>query len=172
LRLRKSVRYSDLIVDKSTSSVFFSKTISKHCHGKRSMCLAAPGRLQGWAAKLLLVRGESQDIEHLSLTANGTAIKGVCVNRRKHRPKCVTVGQKTVPVQGGYGACFCSHGRSLLVRAVSRYKFYRSREIITRYKTGCEHWSSVAVQTITEPEICHGARVKLQAAARVQMNGR
>jgi hypothetical protein len=52
---------------------------------------------------------------------------------------------------------------------VSRYKFYRSREIITCYKTSGEHWSSVAVQTISEPEIYHGARVKLGAAARIRM---
>ena len=31
------------------------------------------------------------------------------------------------------------------------------------------HWSSVAVQGISEPEICHGAKVKLRAAARVRM---
>ena len=55
------------------------------------------------------------------------------------------------------------------VRAVSRYKLYRSHEIITGYKTVGEHWSSVAVQTISEPEIYHGARIKLRAAARVRM---
>ena len=57
------------------------------------------------------------------------------------------------------------------VRAASRYKFYRSREIITGYKTGGEHWSSVAVQSITEPEIYHGAGIKLRADARVRMQG-
>jgi hypothetical protein len=55
------------------------------------------------------------------------------------------------------------------VRAASRYKFYRSREIITVYKNGCEHWSSVAVQTVSEAEIYHGARIKLIADARVRM---
>jgi hypothetical protein len=57
------------------------------------------------------------------------------------------------------------------VRAASRYKLYRSREIITGYKTDGEHWSSIAVQTITEPEIYHGAGVKLRADARVRMQG-
>ena len=55
------------------------------------------------------------------------------------------------------------------VRAASRYKLYRSREIITGYKTDCEHWSSIAVQTISEPEIYHGAEIKLSVAARVRM---
>jgi len=55
------------------------------------------------------------------------------------------------------------------VRAASRYKFYRSCEIITGYKFGCEHWSSVAVQTISEPEIYHGAGIRLRADARVRM---
>jgi hypothetical protein len=56
------------------------------------------------------------------------------------------------------------------VRAVSRYKLYRSREIITSYKTVSGHWSSIAVQTILAPEIYHGARVKLGAAARIRMH--
>ena len=55
------------------------------------------------------------------------------------------------------------------VRAVSRYKEYRSQKSITGYKTVGEHWSSVAVQTISEPENYHGARVTLQAAARIRM---
>jgi hypothetical protein len=61
--------------------------------------------------------------------------------------------------------------QTLLVRAASRYKFYRSQKTITGYKTVGEHWSSVAVQTISEPEIYHGAKVKLRAAARIRMQG-
>jgi hypothetical protein len=70
------------------------------------MCLAAKGRLSGWADKLLLVRGECPDIEHRSLTANGTAIRGVCVNRRKHRAESWYFSQRTVTVQGEYGVSF------------------------------------------------------------------
>jgi hypothetical protein len=58
------------------------------------------------------------------------------------------------------------------VRAVSRYKEYRSQKSITGYKFGSEHWSSVAVQTISEPVIYHGAGNKLRAAARIRMQGR
>jgi hypothetical protein len=57
------------------------------------------------------------------------------------------------------------------VRAVSRYKEYRSQKSITGYKTDGEYWSSVAVQCWSEPEIYHGARVCLKAAARVRMQG-
>jgi hypothetical protein len=39
----------------------------------------------------------------------------------------------------------------------SRYKFDRSREFIPGYKFGGGHWRSVAVQTISKPEIYHGA---------------
>jgi len=46
------------------------------------------------------------------------------------------------------------------VRADSRYKLYRSQKSITGYKTVGEHWSSIAVQTITEPENYHGAENK------------
>jgi hypothetical protein len=43
------------------------------------------------------------------------------------------------------------------VKARSRYKFDRSRELIPGYKVGGGHWRSVAVQIISEPEIYHGA---------------
>jgi len=51
----------------------------------------------------------------------------------------------------------------------SRYKFDRSRELIPGYKFGCGHWRSVAVQTVSEPEIYHGAEFKLRADARVRV---
>jgi hypothetical protein len=43
------------------------------------------------------------------MTHNGPAIWGGCVTRRRHRHKAVPVGHKAVPVQGGYGTCFCRH---------------------------------------------------------------
>jgi hypothetical protein len=84
--------------------------------------------------------------------------------------KVVTVGQETVPVRGRYGVVFAFMVQSWLVRAASRYKFYRSREIITGYKTSGGHWSSVAVQTISEPEIYHGEEIMLRADAGVRVH--
>jgi hypothetical protein len=49
---------------------------------------------------------------------------------------------------------------------VSRFKFDRSQEFIPGYKTGGGHWCSVAVQSISKPEICHGAGFQLRADAR------
>ena len=40
---------------------------------------------------------------------------------------------------------------------VSRYKFDRSRETVTVQDLYLVHWRSVAVQTISKPENCHGA---------------
>jgi hypothetical protein len=40
------------------------------------------------------------------MTANGPAIWGGCVTRRKHRAVSWYFSQKTVTVQGGYGALF------------------------------------------------------------------
>jgi hypothetical protein len=37
---------------------------------------------------------------------NGPAIWGGCVTRRKHRAGSIFFSQKTVTVQGGYGALF------------------------------------------------------------------
>jgi hypothetical protein len=42
---------------------------------------------------------------------------------------------------------------------VSRYNFVRSREFIPGYKVSGGHWRSVAVQFVSEPEICHGAGI-------------
>jgi hypothetical protein len=50
---------------------------------------------------------------------------------------------------------------------VSRYKFDRSREFIPGYKVRGGHWRSVAVQSVSEPEFCHGVGFKLIADARV-----
>ena len=55
------------------------------------------------------------------------------------------------------------------VRAVSRYKFYRSHKIITGYKTVSEHWSSIAVQTVTEPGNYHDAGTNQRADAGVRV---
>jgi len=52
---------------------------------------------------------------------------------------------------------------------VSRYKFDRSREFIPGYKVGGGHWRSVAVQTVSKPEIYHGAGFKLSVDARVRV---
>jgi hypothetical protein len=52
------------------------------------------------------------------------------------------------------------------VLARSRYKFNRSHEFITGYKAGDGHWRSVAVQTISKPEIYHGIGIKLRADVR------
>jgi hypothetical protein len=54
---------------------------------------------------------------------------------------------------------------------VSRYNADVGREIVPGYKIDCEHWSSVAVQVISEPENCHGASVRLLADARVRIQG-
>jgi len=55
------------------------------------------------------------------------------------------------------------------VPARSRYKFDRSREFIPGYKFGGGHWRSVAVQVVSEQEICHGAGIKLRADERVKV---
>ena len=55
------------------------------------------------------------------------------------------------------------------VLARSRYKFDRSRGFIPGYKVGGRHWSSVAVQTVSKSEICHGVGFKLRTDARVRV---
>ena len=52
---------------------------------------------------------------------------------------------------------------------MSQYKVDRSREFIPGYKVDGGYWRSVAVQTISKPEICQGAGFKLRADARIQV---
>jgi len=52
---------------------------------------------------------------------------------------------------------------------VSRYKYDRSHEFIPGYKFGGGHWRSVAIQTISEPEISHGTELLLRADERVRV---
>jgi hypothetical protein len=52
---------------------------------------------------------------------------------------------------------------------VSRYKVERSREFIPGYEVGGGHWSSVAIQFVSKPEICQGAGFKLRADERVRV---
>jgi hypothetical protein len=67
-----------------------------------------------------------------TLAANGPAIWGGCVTRRKHRAESWYFSRETIPVQGGYGALFAVRVQILLS--------------ITR----------VAVQFVSEPGIYHG----------------
>jgi len=92
------------------------------------------------------------------MPANGPAIWGGCVTRRKHRAESWYFSQKAVTVQGGYGTCFCRpvtnfiehyecRSTSLIgaanlspvtklfagTGAVSRYKIERSQKTVKVY---------------------------------------
>jgi hypothetical protein len=56
----------------------------------------------------------------LTITANGPAIWGGCVTRRKHRVGSWHFSQIAVTVQGGYGACFCRPGTNFIEHYVCR----------------------------------------------------
>jgi hypothetical protein len=81
------------------------------------------------------------------MTANGPAIKGGCVTRRKHRAESRYFSREIVTVQGGYGACFCRPGikfnehyecrgtRFIEASKLSRYRiFVGSTGAVSRYK--------------------------------------
>ena len=63
---------------------------------------------------------------------NGPAIWGGCVTRRQHRVKSWYFSRKMVPVQGGYGTCFCSPGTNLIEHYECRgTKLISGREFVT-----------------------------------------
>jgi hypothetical protein len=53
-------------------------------------------------------------VDEQIIAANGPAIWGGCVTRRKHRAGSWYFSQKAVTVQGGYGTCFCRHGTNFI----------------------------------------------------------
>jgi len=100
-----------------------------------------------------------------AMPPNGPAIWGGCVTRRSIRAgswypvPSTREGHKTVTVQGGFGACFCRHGKNFIVfwsgsgtsligaanlspvtnlvgctGAVSRYKVDRSQKTVKVYR--------------------------------------
>jgi hypothetical protein len=98
-----------------------------------------------------------------NICANGPAIWGGCVTRRKHRAESWYFSCETVTVQGGYGTCFCHPGTNFIEHyacrgtslisetdlsrcnkcykvctcAVSRYKFDRSQKSVTVQDLNC-----------------------------------
>jgi len=90
--------------------------------------------------------------------ANGPAIKGGCVTRRKHWAASRYFSRETVTVQGGYGACFCHPG----IRFCGHYECRGTNFIgagnLSRYRiivggTG----AAIAVQGLSKTQNYHGA---------------
>ena len=102
-----------------------------------------------------------------NLTYNGPAVGFSKRNPTTAPPQICPGGQKAVTVQGGFGACFCSHGTSFIdfwrdrgtrligaanlspvtrlvwcTGAVSRYRLSRSQKTITMQDL---YWGQVSV---------------------------
>ena len=67
---------------------------------------------------------------------------------------------------------FCRHGTNLIgCRRGLGTKFLSSREIVPVDEVGKRQRCSVAVQVVSEPEICQGAEFLLRADERVRVPG-
>jgi len=93
------------------------------------------------------------------LTANGPAIWGGCVTRRIPAAR----QYPGIGVHSFWGrerrvwhVFLQSRYKFYYVLARSRYEFDRSHEFIPCYKVSCRLWCSVAVQIVSEQEICQG----------------
>ena len=65
------------------------------------------------------------------LANNGPAKKGGCVTRHRIRVESPYFSQEAVPMQGGYGTCFCSPGTESCGHYGCRgTRFLRSRECV------------------------------------------
>jgi hypothetical protein len=67
---------------------------------------------------------------------------------------------------------FCRPGASFIACRRGRgTSMINGREIVPVDETGKRHWRSVAVQTISEPEICQGVEFLLRVDERVWVPG-
>src|SRR4030066_1634086 len=80
-----------------------------------------------------------------------------------------TLARKLSRCKEGMAHFLPSGYKFYLALRVSRYKYDRSRETITVQDFYWGHWRSVAVQFVSEPEICQGTGFKLRADARVRV---
>jgi len=62
------------------------------------------------ASSILVQRSPFKSSMSLSMNANGPAIWGGCVTRRKHRAGSWYFSREVIPVRGEYGMRFCSPG--------------------------------------------------------------
>jgi len=78
--------------------------------------------------------------------------------------------QKIVPVARQVWRAFCRHGTIFIgCRRDRDTSLIDGREIVPVDEVGKRHWRSVAVHTISEPEICQGAEFLLQATVRIRV---
>jgi hypothetical protein len=67
---------------------------------------------------------------------------------------------------------FCRPGTIFIACRRGRgTSFINGRGIVLVDEARKGHWRSVAVEFISEPEICHGAEILLRAAVRVRVLG-
>jgi hypothetical protein len=79
-------------------------------------------------------------------------------------------GPGTQPKLAKHGACFCSPCTNYLSFTSVAIQCLLLAGNKSRYiKFHCEHWRSVAVQFVSEPEICHSAGFYFRAYARVRV---
>jgi hypothetical protein len=112
------------------------------------------------------------------MNANGPAIWGGCVTRRKHRVESWYSSQKAVTVQalpagrqGGYGACFCRPGANFIEHYVCRGTSLigaANLSPVTKLVAGTGP-AKAGVQIVSEPDNCQGAEFKLRADERIQV---
>ena len=95
--------------------------------------------------------------------SDGSAIKGGCVTRRKHRAESRYFSQKFIPVQGGYGTCFCRHGTNSIECWRDRDTILIGARKLSRYRilegnTGAVSRRAPQKRSESGGTICLGAR--------------
>ncbi len=102
--------------------------------------------------------------------ANGPAIKGGCVTRRKHWAESWYFSRGVVPVARQVWRAFCHHGTIFIACRRGRgISFISGRVFLPVNEFGKRNWRSVAVQIVSEAENCQGTEFILRAVVRVRV---
>jgi len=91
------------------------------------------------------------------ISYNGPTIKGGCVSRRSIRARSRYFRQKMIPVQGGYGTCFCRPGANMIGDRTCRGTNFMESSHLSRHCYFVNSTGAIAVQAL---RICHGCRSK------------
>ena len=83
-----------------------------------------------------------------TVTPNGPTIKGGCVSQRSIRAGSRFFSQKFIPVQGGYGTCFCRPGANLFGGRTCRGTKLIVSSHLSRYCYFVNSSGAIAVQAL------------------------
>ncbi len=137
---------------------YFKNSNNQYIVSNHFFKLLAFGQIS--SERIYLVISKLSPRDGLCMNANGPAIWGGCVTRRKYRVESRFFSRGTVTVPGGYGTVFAVKVQILLRAGAIAVQACKWTIIcLGTFKLVNGYRRSVAVQFVSEPAICHDAGI-------------